>query len=121
MRFCQFASEHLAMWPRGHTLQTPFPPGRQAAYPASPPRRSQNSSRLLESLPSELSRASRPWAEYYVISIESEDADMSIRKNILTTLAITVIATAPAWSQSMLKALDPDHDGTVDLAEAKSA
>ena len=34
--------------------------------------------------------------EYYVISIESEDANMSIKKSILTTLAITLIATAPA-------------------------
>jgi Ca2+-binding EF-hand superfamily protein len=57
-----------------------------------------------------------------VISIESEDTNMSIRrKSILTTLAITLIATAPAWSQSLLKTLDPDNDGTVDLAEAKSA
>jgi len=46
---------------------------------------------------------------------------MSIRKNLLITLAITLIAAAPAWSQSLLKTLDPDHDGTVDLAEAKSA
>jgi Ca2+-binding EF-hand superfamily protein len=72
-------------------------------------------------LASELARASRLWAEYYVISIESEEVNMSIRTNILTTLAITLIATAPAWSQSLLKTLDPDHDGTVDLAEAKSA
>jgi len=56
-----------------------------------------------------------------VISIESEDANMSIRRSILTTLAITLIGTAPAWSQSLLKTLDPDNDGTVDLAEAKSA
>jgi len=69
----------------------------------------------------ELVRASRVWEEYYVISIESEDVNMRIRKNILMTLAITLIATAPAWSQSMLKTLDPDHDGTVDLAETKSA
>src|ERR1700745_4429154 len=46
---------------------------------------------------------------------------MSIRKNIFISLAITLIAPAPAWSQSLLKTLDPDHDGTVDLAEAKSA
>src|SRR5467141_3349227 len=48
---------------------------------------------------------------------------MSIRgKSILITLAITLIATAPpAWSQSMLKTLDADNDGTVDLVEAKSA
>jgi EF hand domain-containing protein len=59
--------------------------------------------------------------EYYVISIESEDANMGIRKSILTTLAVALIGTAPAWSQSLLKTLDPDNDGTVDLAEAKSA
>jgi Ca2+-binding EF-hand superfamily protein len=35
-------------------------------------------------------------------------------------LAIMLIGTAPAWSQSLLKKLDPDNDGTVDLAEAKS-
>ena len=57
-----------------------------------------------------------------MISIESEDMDMSIRgKSILTALAIMLIGTAPAWSQSLLKTLDPDNDGTVDLAEAKSA
>jgi len=54
---------------------------------------------------------------YYVISIESEDANMGIRKSILTTLAITLIGTAPVWSQSLLKTLDPDNDGTVDLTE----
>src|SRR5882757_3570134 len=48
--------------------------------------------------------------------------DMSIRaKSILSTLAIALIATAPAWSQSLLKTLDPDNDGTVDLTEAKTA
>jgi len=52
-----------------------------------------------------------------VISIESEDANMGIRKSILTTLAITLIGTAPVWSQSLLKTLDPDNDGTVDLTE----
>jgi EF hand len=47
---------------------------------------------------------------------------MSIRKkSILTILAIMLIGTAPAWSQSLLKKLDPDNDGTVDLAEAKNA
>jgi len=47
---------------------------------------------------------------------------MSIRgKTVLITLAITLITTAPAWSQSLVKTLDTDHDGTVDLAEAKSA
>src|SRR5262245_24952768 len=47
---------------------------------------------------------------------------MSIRgKTVLITLAITLIGTAPAWSQSLVKTLDTDNDGTVDLAEAKSA
>jgi Ca2+-binding EF-hand superfamily protein len=57
-----------------------------------------------------------------VISIESEDTNMSIRgKSILTTLVVTLMGTAPAWSQSLLRTLDPDNDGTVDLAEAKDA
>ena len=47
---------------------------------------------------------------------------MSIRrKTVLITLAITLIGTAPVWSQSLVKTLDTDNDGTVDLAEAKSA
>ena len=47
---------------------------------------------------------------------------MSIRgKSIFATLAVMLVATVPAWSQSLLKRLDPDKDGTVDLAEAKSA
>jgi hypothetical protein len=47
---------------------------------------------------------------------------MGIRKrSILTAFAIMLIAAAPAWSQSLPKTLDPDNDGTVDLAEAKSA
>src|SRR5262250_2144187 len=47
---------------------------------------------------------------------------MSIRgKTVLITLAITLIGTAPAWSQSLVKTVDTDNDGTVDLAEAKSA
>src|SRR5215510_3695977 len=46
---------------------------------------------------------SRDSGEYYVISIQSEDANMSIRKSILTTLAVALIGTAPAWSQSLLK------------------
>src|SRR5262249_43012987 len=67
-------------------------------------------------------RACHVCGEYYVISIESEDTNMSIRgKSILTTFAISLIATTPAWSQSLLKTLDPDNDGTVDLAEAKNA
>jgi Ca2+-binding EF-hand superfamily protein len=43
------------------------------------------------------------------------------RKTISATLAITLIGIAPAWSQSLLKTLDPDKDGTVDLTEAKTA
>ena len=31
------------------------------------------------------------------------------------------MTASPAWSQSLLKSLDPDNDGTVDLAEAKAA
>ena len=39
----------------------------------------------------------------------------------LASLALTLAATAPAWSQNLLKTLDPDNDGTVDLTEAKDA
>ena len=43
---------------------------------------------------------------------------MSIRgKTIFATLAVMLIATAPAWSQSLLKRLDPDKDGTVSKDE----
>ena len=42
---------------------------------------------------------------------------MGIRMSILTTLAVTLIGTAPAWSQSLLKTLDPDNDGTLDKNE----
>jgi len=47
---------------------------------------------------------------------------MSIRsKVLLTSFALTLAATAPAWSQKLPKGLDPDNDGTIDLAEAKDA
>lgn len=47
---------------------------------------------------------------------------MSIRRQTLwAALAITLIGTAPAWSQRLPKTLDPDNDSTVDLAEAKGA
>jgi len=47
---------------------------------------------------------------------------MNIRgRAISATLAITLIGIAPAWSQSLLKTLDPYNDGTVDLTEAKTA
>jgi Ca2+-binding EF-hand superfamily protein len=43
------------------------------------------------------------------------------RRSISATVAITLIGVLPAWSQSLLKTLDPDKDGTVDLTEAKTA
>jgi hypothetical protein len=46
---------------------------------------------------------------------------MTTRRTVLLTLALSIIASAPAWSGSPLKLLDPDKDGTVDLAEAKAA
>jgi hypothetical protein len=47
---------------------------------------------------------------------------MNIRREIISaTFAITLIGVVPAWSQSLLKTLDPDNDGTVDLTEAKTA
>jgi hypothetical protein len=50
-----------------------------------------------------------------------EEITMIIRQGLLVaSLALTLAATVPAWSQG-LKALDPDNDGTVDLAEAKAA
>jgi hypothetical protein len=56
------------------------------------------------------------------VFMESEDVKMRIpRRSILAALVVTLIGTAPAWSQSALKMLDPDNDSTVDLAEAKSA
>ena len=93
------------MWPRGHTLQ--ISAGKHV---------------VLRPCGRNRGRAGHVCGEYYVISIEWEDTNMSIRGNsILITLAVTLIGTAPAWSQSLLKTLDPDNDGTIDLAEAKSA
>ena len=43
------------------------------------------------------------------------------RRAALLTLAVSVIAAAPAWSAKLGKALDPDKDGTIDLTEAKNA
>ena len=104
------------MWPRGHRLHVTPGPSRTKGMSDSDFRE------LSRALRPERPRAGHVCGEYYVISIESEDTNMSTRgKSILTTLAITLIATAPAWSQSLLKRLDPDNDGTVDLAEAKSA
>jgi Ca2+-binding EF-hand superfamily protein len=41
--------------------------------------------------------------------------------NIRPLSPFRLIGIAPAWSQSLLKTLDPDRDGTVDLTEAKTA
>jgi hypothetical protein len=58
---------------------------------------------------------------YYNDLPNQEDIAMILRQSILVaSLALTLAAAAPAWSQG-LKALDPDNDGTVDLAEAKAA
>ena len=35
--------------------------------------------------------------------------------------AIAVVSASPSFAASALASLDPDHDGTVDLAEAKAA
>jgi Ca2+-binding EF-hand superfamily protein len=111
------------MWPQGHRLQTAGMP-RMPRAPARAYR--ETVLRVKEAFPELCGRNRRRGrqvcGEYYVISIESEDTNMSIRgKSILITLAITLIGTAPAWSQGLLKTLDPDNDGTIDLAEAKSA
>jgi hypothetical protein len=42
-------------------------------------------------------------------------------KGIVAALALMLVGTAPVWGQGAIKALDPDNDGTVDLAEAKNA
>src|SRR5215467_11271564 len=107
------------MWPQGHRPQAAAdaPPSRgyQAAHEGTS--RARQSQDLINRR-----RARHVCGEYDLTSIESEDMDMSIRgKGILTTLAIALIGTTPAWSQSLLKTLDPDHDGTVDLANANSA
>ena len=47
---------------------------------------------------------------------------MSLRqKCVLASVGLILIGTSPVWSQGLLQKLDPDKDGTVDLAEAKSA
>jgi hypothetical protein len=35
--------------------------------------------------------------------------------------AMAVVSASPSFAASVLASLDPDHDGTVDLAEAKAA
>src|SRR5215813_2958718 len=47
---------------------------------------------------------------------------MSLRqKCLLASIGLILIGSSPVWSQGLLQKLDPDNDGTVDLAEAKSA
>jgi len=47
---------------------------------------------------------------------------MSLRqKCVLASIGLILIGISPVWSQGLLKTLDPDKDGTVDLAEAKAA
>jgi len=47
---------------------------------------------------------------------------MSLRqKCVLAAISLILIGTSPVWSQDLLRTLDPDKDGTVELAEAKSA
>jgi len=44
------------------------------------------------------------------------------RRTVLLSLVLSLAAAfVPAWAASPLKLLDPDKDGTVDLAEAKAA
>jgi Ca2+-binding EF-hand superfamily protein len=50
-----------------------------------------------------------------------EDGEMSLRqKCILASVSLLLMSTAPVWSQ-VSQSLDPDKDGTIDLAEAKNA
>ena len=47
---------------------------------------------------------------------------MSLRqKCVLASIGLILIGTSPGWSQGLLQRLDPDKDGSVDLAEAKDA
>ncbi|MGM4966945.1 EF-hand domain-containing protein [Tardiphaga sp. 1201_B9_N1_1] len=46
---------------------------------------------------------------------------MTTRRTVLLSLAIPLVALLPAQAASFLAQLDPDKDGTVDLAEAKNA
>jgi Ca2+-binding EF-hand superfamily protein len=47
---------------------------------------------------------------------------MGLRKKcVLASIGLILIGASPVWSQSLLQTLDPDKDGTVDLAEAKDA
>src|SRR5499427_10578567 len=47
---------------------------------------------------------------------------MSLRqKCVLAAIGLILIGTSPVWSQGLLRTLDPDKDGTIDLTEAKDA
>jgi hypothetical protein len=47
---------------------------------------------------------------------------MSLRqKCVLASIGLILIGASPVWSQGLLQTLDPDKDGTVDLAEANDA
>jgi Ca2+-binding EF-hand superfamily protein len=47
---------------------------------------------------------------------------MSVRRKcVLASVALFLVGTSPVWSQGLLQRLDPDKDGTIDLAEAKDA
>jgi Ca2+-binding EF-hand superfamily protein len=39
----------------------------------------------------------------------------------VASLGALLVGASPAYSQSLLKSLDPDNDGTVEVAEAKDA
>jgi Ca2+-binding EF-hand superfamily protein len=46
---------------------------------------------------------------------------MITRRTVVLGLALAAGTAMPAWSASVMKLLDPDNDGTVDLNEAKTA
>jgi hypothetical protein len=47
---------------------------------------------------------------------------MSFCRNcVVASLGVVLLGASPAYSQKLLKSLDPDNDGTIDLAEAKNA
>jgi hypothetical protein len=47
---------------------------------------------------------------------------MSLRqKCVLASIGLILIGNSPVWSQCLLRTLDPDKDGTVDLAELPTA
>ena len=110
------------MWPRGHTLRA------TAGMPPAdirPPSRDITGEAVAKlkqaprALAPELVRASCVWQEYYVISIESEDVNMRIRKNILMTLAIMLDKRElrGRLNAKDFAAADPDNDGTLDKNE----